>query len=198
MTSGILSVHPGLDSCRRAGLDARQGSRISAAELGLLGLLGASAAWASAFVKTGWGVPGHNILLVIFPMATGMALVPRRGSASVVGASGVAAGGLFTLFGPHGLGSGALAGLAMLGLALDAALRGARCGRGVYLRLAAAGLGANLAAFAVRAGHKLAGDAARPWDLWWPEAVVTYPACGLLAGLISAAVWFRASARQDS
>jgi hypothetical protein len=34
------------------------------------------------------------------------------------------------------------------------------------------------------AGGRLAAE-------WWQQAAFTYPVCGLLAGLLSAAVWFR-------
>jgi hypothetical protein len=64
------------------------------------------------------------------------------------------------------------------------------------VRLALAGLGANLVAFLVRGGAKLISGGAiegMPLEVWLPWAAITYPAFGLLAGLISAAVWFRAT-----
>ncbi len=194
MVSAFLSGHEGLVGARRFGFGADAPGSVTVREWAALAGLGFVAAALSAWVKSGWGIPGHNILMVIFPMAMGLAIAPRHGSATVVGASGLAFGGVFLSLGARGLGAGALAGLGLLGLLLDLALLGAKSGRGVYFRLAAAGLAANLAALGVRAGAKLVLPNAKPWEDWWPLALVTYPLCGLIAGLISAAVWFRATA----
>lgn len=194
MFSEVLTVHEGLGTSGRLKAIARPGHRISALEFATLLLLGTCAAAASVFVTRRLGVPGHNIIRVIFPMALGLALVPRRGAASVMGLSAVSAAAVFTLAGAVSLGPGGLTSLALTGFLADVALLGARPGRMVYLRLAVAGLTANLVAFLIRGGAKfLLGPAAtgKPFALWWPEALVTYAVCGCLAGLLSAAVWFR-------
>lgn len=194
MVGSALAIHEGLDGCRRFPVVA-VGSRICAREVALLLLLGFSAACVSAFGKLSLGLPGHNILRVIFPMALGLAMVPRQGAASVMGIGAVLGGGAFAAMGTGGLGPGALTGLFLIGLLLDVSLLGARTGRSIYLRFALAGLGANLVALLVRTGAKILE--AQPLAAWWPKALVSYTLCGLLAGLLSAAVWFRARARRD-
>jgi hypothetical protein len=76
---------------------------------------------------------------------------------------------------------------------LDAALWRAKKGWRLYLGFALAGLTANLAALIVKAGTKLVGAepvTARPFALWWSQALLTYTLCGAAAGLIGALVWF--------
>src|SRR5574340_450164 len=200
MRSAILSVHEGLGISRRLPLMVRGEARISGAELAVLAFLGVCAALLSTVVRLNLGLPGHNIIRVVFPMALGMALVPRCGAASLVGLSGMGAALALTAGRAGGLGVGAATSLALTGLLVDLALVGARSGRSIYVRLTLAGLVANLAALAVRGGSKLLAGGmvdGLPLELWWPKAVLTYPLCGLLAGLLSAAVWFRVSARQS-
>jgi hypothetical protein len=96
------------------------------------------------------------------------------------------------------LGMGAVTSLTLTGPLLDAALWRARRGWRLHLGFAMAGLTANMAALAVRAGAKLIGvdhAVARPLAVWLPEAVVTYAICGIMAGLISAVVWFEFSSK---
>jgi hypothetical protein len=195
MVPRVLSVHEGLGTSRRFPLSAGQGSRATPLELGILASCGLVAAIVSAYGKDGFGLPGHNILRILFPMAMGMAMVPRQGAGSVMGLSGLAGATILTQFhfGPLGMGMGAAAGLFFLGLFLDLAMLGARDGRAVYLRFIAAGLAANLVAMLARGAMKLwEGDAL---GLWWPRALVSYPLCGLLVGVVSAVVWFRVTAR---
>ena len=95
------------------------------------------------------------------------------------------------------IGAGAMTSLVLTGPLMDVALW--RAGRGwrVYLAFASAGLAANLAALAVRAGAKLGGLdrlTGRPLAAWLPLAAGTYALCGVLAGLVSAMIWFRFSA----
>jgi len=196
MVAGVLSIHEGLGASGRLPGLARERSRVTALELAILGSLGFGAALLSAYGKTGLGLPGHNLLRVIFPMAMGLALVPRHGSGTIMGLGGLAGGALLAVLGPHGLGAGALTGLVLLGLALDVAMLGAGSGRAVYLRFAAAGLGVNLVALAARAALKVSLHEPK-LAAWLPKALVCYPVCGLLAGLISAAVWFRIQARSQ-
>jgi uncharacterized membrane protein len=62
------------------------------------------------------------------------------------------------------------------------------------LSFAVAGGLTNLAAFAVRGGKKLTAWEAlttRPLAEWVSTAAWSYLLCGLLAGLLSAAIWFR-------
>lgn len=193
MLSPPLRIHHGLGTCGRVRTIRETDRAISAVELGFLLMLGVVTAAISAFVKPSFGVPGSNIICVVFPMALGLALVPRGGAASVMGLSATASAGLFCLAGSR-LGAGAATSLALTGLLIDLALLGARSGRGIYVRLTAAGLAANMAAFLIRAGTKLVlgpGVTGKPLTFWWQHALVTYAVCGLLAGMLSAAVWFR-------
>jgi hypothetical protein len=200
MRFGVLQLHDGLGVCRRLPAIAPTAPRVSAAELGVLALLGISAGLLSTVVKLNLGLPGHNIIRVIFPMALGLSLVPRVGTASFVGLSGTVAAAGVALGRSGNFGAGAMTSLALTGLLLDLALLGARNGWAIYLRLTLAGLAANTAALLVRGGSKfLAGGQVDglPMEVWWPKAALTYPLCGILAGLISAIVWFRITARQQ-
>ena len=91
-------------------------------------------------------------------------------------------------------GAGSLTSLALTGPLLDLALVGARRGWRLYLGFVLAGIASNLVALGFRGGLKaLTGDmgGGRLMGEWWHQAYLTYPVCGLLAGLLSAAVWFR-------
>jgi hypothetical protein len=99
----------------------------------------------------------------------------------------------FAGLGGSGLGLGALTSLTVIGPTLDLALRRARSNRAVYFGFMLAGLAVNLVALAVRGGLKGVGVehvGGRPLSFWLPQALVTYPVCGLAAGMASAFVWF--------
>jgi hypothetical protein len=203
MRSTVLGFHAGLGFSRRLSIFAQAGPRVSAAELGMLVLLGICAALLSTVVKLNLGLPGHNIIRVIFPMALGLAVVPRIGAASVMGLSGTAVAAALAL-GRTGvgvnIGVGAITSLALTGLLVDLALLGAKNGWSIYVRLTLAGLAANIVAMLVRGGSKLLSGGqvdGLPIEFWLPKAALTYPICGILAGLISAIVWFRMTARQQ-
>jgi len=197
MLSTLLSVHGGLGGSGRFRSISRVGGQVTAAELATLFGLGACSAFLSAYMKLNLGIPGHNIIRVVFPMALGLALVPRRGAASAMGLSGLATGSFLTVVGAGHIGSGAITSLTLTGVLVDLALLGARRGWSIYYRLALAGLAANMVAFLVRAGTKSLGGGQLIHPLWFSKASLTYPACGILAGLISAAVWFRATAGEQ-
>ena len=199
MRPTVLSIHGGLGIARRLPPIVQASPRISYAELAVLVSLGVCAALFSTVVKLNLGLPGHNIIRVIFPMALGLSLVPRSGAASLMSLSGMAAASVL-MIGRSG-GAGAITSLALTGFMLDLALHGARNGRSVYIRLTLAGLAANVAALLVRGGVKLLAGGqidGLPVELWWPKAVLTYPLCGILSGLISAVVWFRITAAKRS
>jgi hypothetical protein len=192
MRATVLSFHSALGSARRwRPVDETDGT-ISAMEVVVLIVLGVGSAVASAMMKLGLGIPGHNILRVVLPMALGLALVPRRGSASIMNLSGVAGGGVFWLAGARGMGVGAMTSLGLTGFLMDLALVGARSGRAVYVRLALAGLAANMLAFAAKAFSE------QRLTEWLPRAIVSYPVCGILAGLIGAAACFRFTSSRRS
>jgi len=182
-------------STRLAGAAARIGAS-PLAEAAVLLSLGALSSVLTMAVDFDLRVPGHAILRAVFPLALGLALVPRRNAGFVAGLG--ALGGVF-LAGGRGapLGAGAMASLVLTGPLLDLAVRRARSGRGVYLGLVLGGVGANLLAFGARLAVKMAGEPGkRPLATWWPEALVTYALCGAVAGLVGAAVWFRFRERE--
>ena len=192
----ILAVHEGLGVWGRLPPIGRTGGRISAVQIATLVAVGIAMAAVSVFMPRGLQLPGHNIICVIFPMALGLAAVPRKGAASVMGLSGLAGAVMLSGVGPRGIGVGAVTGLVLIGLLLDLALLGARSGRSIYWRLAMAGLAANTVAMLARGGAKML-EGSHTLTLWLPKALVSYPLCGILAGLISAAVWFRVTADKE-
>jgi hypothetical protein len=90
--------------------------------------------------------------------------------------------------------------LLLAGLLLDLAVARARFGWQLYLSVATAALATNLAAFGAKLTSKAIGWEAigrKPLSAWWPQAAITYPLCGLVAGLVVAIVLFRARGRRD-
>ena len=192
-----LSIHSGLSGSSRLRLLAREDEGLSAADLLLLLGAGAAAAVAAALPHYGLKISGHAIIRAVFPMALGLALAPRRMGGMVMGAGALGSAMVISLGGLGRIGLGAMTSLVLIGPLLDLALWRTRHGWHHYLGFALAGLGANLAAFAVRGGTKFIGldHGIRPFAAWWPQAILTYPLCGALAGLISALVWFKLHSR---
>lgn len=196
MRTAGLSLHPGLAGNSRLPTLAREGDRFQLAELLLLAAAGVAAAAATSFLDFGLRIPGHAIIRAVFPMSLGFALAPRRMGGSVMGVAGLMAIAVFHVGRVPTPGTGAMTSLLLMGPLLDLTLWRAKPGWRLYLGFAAAGLGANLGALGVRAGFKLAGLEhlkARPFGPWFSQAVVIFAICGVLAGLVSAAVWFRLS-----
>jgi hypothetical protein len=84
----------------------------------------------------------------------------------------------------------------VLGPVLDFALAGQAIGWGLYVRFALAGAVANLLAFGVRLGTSWLGldlAGSRQFTEFWLSALASFFLCGALAGLVSAAIWFRLS-----
>ncbi len=200
MLPGILHVHEGLRVHGRVRVLAVSADRVSALELGLLVLLGAAAAAGAVLPDFNLRIPGHAILRSVVPLALGMALVPRRGSGVVMSGSALATALLLRL-GNLGPGAGAFTSLCLTGPLLDLALARARRGWHVYLGLVLGGLVSNLAALLVRGGLKaflLETPGARPAGAWFSQAIITYPVCGMLAGLLSALLWFQLRERRPA
>ncbi len=197
-----LPHHPGLKSTTRLRALTSGSEVISGREWLILFLAGGLAAYASVMVEFGLRIPGHAILRVVFPMAVGLALVPRRGA-------GLAMGGFafLTALGLTGSGIsgeplsfGATTSLTITGPILDWTLRRTNGGWKQYWAFALAGLTSNLIAFAVKASSKAFSNGLLPHKqlaVWFPKAVVTYTICGILAGLISGSVWFYARKKQE-
>lgn len=162
----------------RLGRSSRLGDK--SAELALLLTLGALAAIATSILPGGLRLPGHAILRGTLPLILGISLVPRRTAGSVMS---FAAGATFVALRLGGAGlpnPAAWVGLLCLGPAADIALTGARAGWILYLRFAAAGLAANLAAFAARIATGPMGVAGAARN---PSRVVTWaPGSGMGGG----------------
>lgn len=195
MNAPALSRHSSLDSVRRLRLGGWATSdTISKAETIALLACGIAATAMVTLAEFKLRIPGHSILRAVFPMAFGLALVPRRGAGTLMGLGAVGTAGLFGLFNVGDRGLGSMTSLCLIGPALDVALRRVSSGRGVYIGLTLAGIAANLAALLVQTYAKSAG-----WDAgggksvaaWLPFAAMTYPTCGGVAGLVSAIAWFR-------
>jgi hypothetical protein len=198
MFSRLLAVEPFLvDSGRFPSLSDKAG-RVRAAELGCLFVMGTLAAVAAHLVELKLRIPGHAIVRVIFPIALGLALVPRRGAGLTMGTVGLGVSLLISVgrFGAPGW--GATTSLVLSGILLDQVACRARAGWQLYVGLAVAGCLTNLAALAVKAGTKFSGldPGLGHWHTWWPRAVISYPLCGLIAGLVCAAVLFRFRGRR--
>lgn len=200
MSNQVFAAQPALLSRSRLPTLARSESGMSALEWGALIGVGVLAACAATFWDWKIRLPGHAILRAVFPMAFGLALVPRRAAGCVMGVSALATSLLFGLTGVAGPGPGAMTSLCLTGPLLDAALALTRGSGRVYLGLACAGLASNLTALAVRAAGKHFGfeSGGGRWAEWWPRAVISYPLCGLAAGLLSAVVWFQFKHQSNS
>lgn len=193
-----LAPHRGLLLCSRVtGLSATDDTQ--ARDVTLLMGFGVTAAVATAWLDLSLRIPGHAILRAVLPMALGLALVPRHFAGTLMGLSALTAAFGFHASGLAHPGVGAVASLCLTGPAMDAALARASKGWHIYLGLTLAGLGTNLVALAMRAAPKTAGAdraAARALAGWWSEASVTYPVCGIAAGLLAAAAFFHATRRR--
>lgn len=198
----IWTVNPPLARSARWTLE-RPGTRAHATlEVTLLVGLGILAALATSLGGNMLRVPGHAILRGTLPLVLGVSLAPRRTAGSLMSASAALTFALMATLGFRLPQAAAAAGLLCLGPALDLALGSATSGWKLYARFAAAGLAANLVAFAVRIGTGLAGAEAsgsRGVLSFWTTALLGFALCGLLAGLISGALWFRSgSAEKDA
>jgi hypothetical protein len=193
MPALVLTPNKELLEASRLRALVRGGEQVTWVELATLMALGLCAALASTMLDFRLRIPGHAILRAIVPIALGVALVPRRGAASVATVAALVAMLCLRVWGVSRGGSGAWTSLALSGPLLDLAARSARPGWRLYLGFSLAGLGSNLVALAVRASTKALGwehAGQRQLPEWWPEAVGTYAACGLVAGLLSALFWF--------
>jgi hypothetical protein len=196
MRSTMMSIHPGLAGNSRFLPLAREGQSSQTAAMAVLLGAGVTAALATVFLDFSLRIPGHAILRVVFPLALGLSLAPRRMGGMVMGTAALGSLLMIKAGGTVAPGVGAVTSLLLIGPFLDAALWRARSGWRLYLAFAVAGLATNLAALTVRAGTKFIGFdhlAARPLAAWWLQAVGTYALCGIVAGLLSALVWFRFS-----
>ncbi len=199
MFSAVFAPNLNLKSSSRLPVLSRD-MAVSAAEIGLLLGCGMLAAIAVGMLHIQMWVPGHAILRAVLPMALGLALVPRR-SAGMVMALGAGLTAAALSLGQVGrFPPAALLSVLALGPVLDLALAGKASGWRLYARFAAAGMIANAIAFTARVttawlGWELAGG--RQFTSFWSTALLSFLLCGALAGVISAAFWFRLRTEQD-
>jgi hypothetical protein len=176
-------------------------ARVSAAELTCLLACGALAVLCVAiFQQMRLPIPGNSILRAVLPMAMGLALVPRRSAGTVMAFGAGLTAAAMSLGHVGRFPPAAVISVVVFGPVLDAALAGQPSGWRLYARFAAAGALANLLAFAVRfatswLGWDLAGS--RQFTDFWLSALPSFVLCGALAGLVSAAVWFRLRVDDD-
>lgn len=188
MWNRVFGRQHALELHRRWGRAA--GDRLTLREVGLLLLLGGAAAALANLIELNLRLPGHAILRATLPLAAGMALVPRYGAGTVMGLASLGTSLIFRTAGLGDTGWGAMASTSILGPLLDLFLSRAGSGRQIYMATVLAAVAANLAAFGIQAALKLGGHG-RSLSQWLPLAAVTYPAFGIVAGLISGAMCFR-------
>jgi hypothetical protein len=169
------------------------------ADLLILAACGFAAAAATTLLDMNLRIPGHAILRTVLPLAVGLALVPRLGSGVVMSAvAGLSILG-FRMAGFEEGGAGALTSLLLTGPLLDFAANRFSRSWMLYPSFAVAGLASNMTAYLVRFLTKAGGGArlggGRSLAEWKVPASITYAVCGLIAGLIAAAVCFRATTR---
>jgi hypothetical protein len=193
--SAILSLDERLRHATRVPPIAAGGDGgVRTTELLALALAGAAASLLTNVVRFRLGVPGSSIVFAAFPMALGFALVPRRGAGTLMAGGALATTLLLWGAGVRLDGVGAQTSLLLTGPLHDLALRWAGRGWRLYGAFVLACAASNALAFVVRAAAKLGalpgGGGGRRFDAWLPQAVWTYAAAGIVAGLVSAAAWF--------
>jgi hypothetical protein len=193
MINKWFGIHEGLAAAGRIPSVAAIRERISAWEILLLLFCGSTAAAAVELVKLGLRLPGHAIVLAMIPMALGLALAPRRSAGFIMSAGAFSTAIILSQIGMVRYGTGSFVSLCLLGPILDLVLAKIRSGWRLYSGLVIAGFITNLLALTSRSAGKLLGldlAGARPFGIWWGQAIVTYSICGAIAGLIAAICFF--------
>lgn len=136
-------------------------------------------------------IPGHAILKSVLPISIGTAIVPRKSTGTMI-----AMVGLFTLLllrVAHGTmtGTGALTSLAATGIFIDIAKNIGQSGWRLSMAFVIAGLSSNMLAFIVRGSWRFWLQNSFEFYGWMSTAEITYPTCGVLAGLLSSLLLFR-------
>lgn len=198
-----LSPHQGLREGSRLGwLTAPRDGDRHWLQLAILFGCGSLAAVATSQFDFSLRIPGHAILRAIFPMVLGLSLAPRRGGGTIMGLSALATWLVMHTLSPAGeLSLGAMTSSTLVGPMLDLSLSRAPAGWRLYFGCSLAGLAANVGALFVKGGSKLLAPihaGSRPFASWATQAGFSYVICGVLAGLLSAAIWFQFTRSQRS
>jgi hypothetical protein len=119
MFRNLFIVEPAFAASVRVPAIGNMEQPIQKVELAFLFVMGVAAAAAAHFVELNLRIPGHAIIRVVFPLAFGMALVPRRGAGVSMGM--VAAASALALSGARlgSTGVGAMTSLVLCGVVLD-------------------------------------------------------------------------------
>ncbi|MDF1660349.1 MAG: hypothetical protein P1V97_01155 [Planctomycetota bacterium] len=160
-----------------------------ARDLMLLLAFGACTVALSALVKGNFGLPGHHILLVMPPLALGLARAPRRNGGLVMSTGALVSMTLLAAFG-RPLGFGATTSSLLAGPLLDLFCTRRAKLRSPFLAILAAALITNSGAFLIRMLRKMSAVDSKALNVWLPKALVTYPGFAIIAAL-SALVLFR-------
>lgn len=192
---GLLS-----DQSRLSLLRPEAESRSLALDLLVLIECGVAAALLVSLVPLPFRLPGHAILQAVPPIALGMAFAPRRGAGVLMSLSAAIT---FMFLSQLGItkGPGAHVATAAIGALLDVGCLLAARPWQLYAAFGAAGMLANLAAFATQLIGKLTGWSVggnQPLAAWWPTAAFLFPLFGLAAGLVSAAILISWKSRDES
>jgi hypothetical protein len=176
-------------------------SGISFAELACLLACGAFGMFAvGAFHQLRLPFPGHAILRGAVPMGLGLALVPRYSAGVVMSIGAGITAGIMSWAGIGRFPHAAVLSVLALGPVLDLAFLSRAEGWRLYARFTAAGAVANLLAyFAKIAMLQLdidTGSGGNFASLGW-ISLASFVIFGALAGLVSAAIWFRVRVDDD-
>jgi len=195
MLRWAMKLRPALAASGRLPALPRHETRLATLELTALLAAGLAAGVAWVWLQPlKLQIPGWAILRGVLPMTAGLALVPRRGSATAMSAVACVVCLAYGLLGLARVQAAPFASLFLLGPLLDAAAAGTASGWRLYVRFAAAGLAANLVAFAIRfatAYWVIDPGVNHRFLPFWPTALASYMACGTVAGLFGAAACFR-------
>lgn len=198
MFSHALAPHQGLVQSRRLPNSGLHDAQPTTLELFWLLGFGVLAATSVGLLEFSLKIPGHAILRAVFPLVCGLAMVPRRGAGTTMSISaGIT--GMFMHWGHWGdLSAGSFTSLIATGPMLDLALRNAQAGWRIYLKVALVGMAANWLALGARLAASTVGVNPLRGHSSFVYRSFTYTLCGILAGLICAAIFFRFNPRQVS
>jgi hypothetical protein len=201
MQSIVFAPQSSLRASSRLPALSRSAS-VSAMEVACLVACGVLAALAIGFLHHSLRMPGHAIIRGALPMAMGLALVPRRSAGTVMAiGAGITAAGL-TAMNVGSFPVPAMLSVLVLGPVLDVALIGQSTGWRLYVKFVLAGAIANLLAYALKVAGVWLGIGIFSGGGYFARlslaaVIASYVLCGALAGLLGAAVCFRARGGDD-
>lgn len=173
----------------------RYSGRIGLLELFALMSAGIGATASVAFLPPLIRVPGHTILHAALPIMIGIATVPRLWSGIAVSGVAFVVTSILLTFGIGHLQTAAIAGLLAFGPCISLALQSAKGQtKWLCLRLAIAGVAANIISFIVRwvdAWLSSSGNVLHNVSIYGGWAFFTFCLSGLAAGLLGGFLCFQ-------